>query len=100
MSFPLWPLMCYNSEASGREERARFGGSLSVALHVVQVIVSIFLIILILFQSKGAGLGSIFGGTESVFTTRRGIERTLFNFTIGTAVAFLVFSLLVVRFSP
>jgi preprotein translocase subunit SecG len=73
---------------------------LSVALHVVQVIVSIFLIILILFQSKGAGLGSIFGGTESVFTTRRGIERTLFNFTIGTAVAFLVFSLLVVRFSP
>ena len=73
---------------------------MSVALHIVQVIVSIFLIILILFQSKGAGLGSIFGGTESVFTTRRGIERTLFNFTIGTAVAFLVFSLLVVRFSP
>jgi hypothetical protein len=34
-----------------------------------------------------------------VFTTRRGIERTLFNFTIGTAAAFLVFSLLVVRFT-
>jgi preprotein translocase subunit SecG len=55
--------------------------------------------VLILFQSKGAGLGSIFGGSDSVFTTRRGIERTLFNFTIGTAAAFLVFSLLVVRFT-
>ena len=72
---------------------------MSVALHVVQVIVSIFLIVLILFQSKGAGLGSVFGGTDSVFTTRRGIERTLFNFTIGTAAAFLVFTLLVVRFT-
>ena len=73
---------------------------MSVALHIVQVIVAIFLIVLILFQSKGAGLGSIFGGTESVFTTRRGIERTLYNFTIGTAAAFLVFSLFVVKFSP
>jgi preprotein translocase subunit SecG len=84
-------------------ERLRFGGSVAVALHVVQVILAIFLIVLILFQSKGAGLGSIFGGTDSVFTTRRGIERTLFNFTVGTAAAFLVFSLLVVmilRFSP
>ena len=72
---------------------------MTVALHIVQVIVAIFLIVLILFQSKGAGLGSIFGGSDSVFTTRRGIERTLFNFTIGTAAAFLVFSLLVVRFT-
>ena len=69
---------------------------MSAALHIVQAIVAIFLMALILFQSKGAGLGSVFGGNESVFTTRRGIERTLFNFTIGTAVAFLVFSLLVV----
>ena len=72
---------------------------MSVALHIVQVVVAIFLIALILFQSKGAGLGSIFGGSDSVFTTRRGIERTLFNFTIGTAAAFLVFSLLVVKFT-
>jgi preprotein translocase subunit SecG len=71
----------------------------SVALHIVQVILAVFLIVLILFQSKGAGLGSVFGGTESVFTTRRGIERTLFMFTIYTAAAFLVFSLLVVRFT-
>ena len=72
---------------------------MSAALHIVQAILAIFLMALILTQSKGAGLGSIFGGNESVFTTRRGIERTLFRFTIGTAAAFLIFSLLVVKFS-
>ena len=72
---------------------------MSAALHIVQAILAIFLMALILMQSKGAGLGSIFGGNESVFTTRRGIERTLFQFTIGTAAAFLIFSLLVVKFS-
>ncbi len=68
---------------------------MSAALHIVQGILAIFLIALVLFQSKGAGLGSIFGGSESVFTTRRGIERTLFNFTIGTSAVFLLTSLLV-----
>jgi preprotein translocase subunit SecG len=67
----------------------------SAGLHIVQAILGIFLVLLVLFQSKGAGLGSIFGGGESVFTTRRGVERTLFNFTIGTSVAFLLASLLV-----
>lgn len=65
------------------------------ALLIAQAILAIFLMVLILFQSKGAGLGSIFGGTESVFTTRRGIERTLFNFTIGASAAFLIVSLIV-----
>ncbi len=71
------------------------GGIVSASLHIVQAILAIFLLLLVLFQSKGAGLGSIFGGSESVFTTRRGIERTLFNFTIGTSAAFLLTSLLV-----
>jgi len=71
----------------------------SAALHIVQGILSVFLMGLILLQSKGAGLGSIFGGNESVFTTRRGIERLLFQFTIGASAAFLVFSLLVAKFA-
>jgi preprotein translocase subunit SecG len=71
----------------------------SAALHIVQGILSVFLMGLILLQSKGAGLGSIFGGNESVFTTRRGIERMLFNFTIGASAAFLIFSLLVAKFA-
>lgn len=72
---------------------------MAAALHIVQAILAIFLTVLILFQSRGAGLGSIFGGNESVFATRRGIERTLFNFTIGAAAAFLLSSLLVAAFT-
>ena len=68
---------------------------MSASLHIVQAILAIFLILLILFQSRGAGLGSIFGGGDSVFVTRRGIERTLFRFTIGTSIAFILTSLLV-----
>ena len=66
------------------------------ALRIVQVILAVFLSILILLQSRGTGLGSVFGGDGNVFQTRRGIELTLFKFTIGIAASFLVVSLLVV----
>jgi preprotein translocase subunit SecG len=66
------------------------------ALRIVQVILAVFLSVLILLQSRGSGLGSVFGGDGNVFQTRRGIELTLFKFTIGVAAAFLVVSLLVV----
>jgi preprotein translocase subunit SecG len=66
------------------------------ALRIVQVLLAVFLSVLILLQSRGTGLGSVFGGDGNVFQTRRGIELTLFKFTIGIAAAFLVVSLLVV----
>jgi preprotein translocase subunit SecG len=66
------------------------------ALRIVQVILAIFLTILILMQSRGAGLGSVFGGDQGVFQSRRGIELTIFKFTIGVGAAFLLVSLLVV----
>jgi preprotein translocase subunit SecG len=66
------------------------------AFRIVQVILAVFLSVLILLQSRGTGLGSVFGGDGNVFQTRRGIELTLFKFTIGVAAAFLVISLLVV----
>jgi preprotein translocase subunit SecG len=65
------------------------------ALRIVQVILAIFLTILILMQSRGTGLGSVFGGDANVFQTRRGIELTIFKFTIGVATAFLLVSVLV-----
>ena len=66
------------------------------AFTVVQVILGVFLMALILLQSKGTGLGSVFGGDNSVFRTRRGVEQVLFNFTIGVSIAFLIDSLIVV----
>lgn len=58
-----------------------------------QILVSIGLVVAILLQARGAGLSSAFGGDSSVYRSRRGIEKTLFQFTIVLGVLFVVFSL-------
>lgn len=67
-------------------------------LNIVQIILSAALIALVILQSKGGGLSSMFGGEGGVYKTRRGFEKTLFNVTIGVILAFFVFSLLSVMF--
>jgi preprotein translocase subunit SecG len=68
---------------------------LGLYLNIAQIIISVALTVVILMQTKSSGgLGGIFGGDGSVFRTRRGVERTLFNFTIVLSVAFLAVSLL------
>lgn len=64
-------------------------------MHVIQIIISIALIAIILVQAKGqGGLGGIFGGEGGgVYRTRRGVEKTLFNVTIGLAVVFFLVSI-------
>ncbi|MGH2447835.1 MAG: preprotein translocase subunit SecG [Chloroflexota bacterium] len=62
------------------------------SLRIAQVILDIALVTLILMQSRGTSLGSVFGQEGSVFHTRRGAERVLFNVTIGAAIALLVVS--------
>ena len=65
-------------------------------MQVIQIVISIALIVVILVQAKGeGGLGGIFGGGgQGVYRTRRGVERTLFNATIGLAVVFFVISVI------
>jgi len=64
--------------------------------YLVQIILSITLISVILLQVKSASLGGAFGGSDaSIYTTRRGLDKVLFQFTIVLAVIFLVTSLLV-----
>ena len=58
-------------------------------LNIVQVIISILLIILILLQQRGGGLSGVFGGSEGVYRTRRGVEKSIFIATIILAVLFL-----------
>jgi preprotein translocase subunit SecG len=60
---------------------------------IVQIIISIALVIAILLQARGAGLGSVFGGTGTVFKTRRGVDRLLFRMTIAFTVIFAVVSI-------
>lgn len=47
------------------------------------------LIAAVLLQSRGAGLGATFGGESSVYRSRRGVEKRLFQFTIVLAVLFV-----------
>ena len=65
------------------------------ALRVIQIILSITVITFILLQPRGAGLGSAFGGSSagSVFKTRRGVEKLVFNLTIVFVVLFALVSL-------
>jgi len=60
------------------------------SLQIVQIIVAATLITLILLQTKGTGLGGIFGGDSSVYKSRRGVEKTLFNATIALSVVFFL----------
>ena len=69
-------------------------------IYIAQIVIAVVLLIAILAQVRGGGLGGIFGGAgESAFRTRQGIERTLFRFTIVLVVVFVVLCILSVRFS-
>lgn len=68
-------------------------------LNIALIIISVLLILSVILQSKGAGLGGLTGAdTGSIFTARRGIERTLFWVTIILSVIFflLVLTLLLI----
>lgn len=68
-------------------------------LNIALIIISVLLILSVILQSKGAGLGGLTGAdTGSIFTARRGVERTLFRITIILSAIFfaLVITLLLV----
>lgn len=66
-------------------------------LDIALIITSIALILSVILQSKGAGLGGFSGAdTGGVFTQRRGIEKTLFRITIGLSVLFFLLAIITV----
>jgi preprotein translocase subunit SecG len=66
-------------------------------LNIALIIISVLLIISVIMQSKGAGLGGLTGAdTGSVFTARRGVERTLFKLTIVLSAVFFILVLVLV----
>jgi preprotein translocase subunit SecG len=68
-------------------------------LNIAQIILAVALIIAVLLQVKGGGLGGIFGQPDSVYRTKRGMEKTLFQFTIVLIVLFVILSIIAVRIS-
>lgn len=58
-------------------------------LSLALILVSSLLIVVVLLQSKGTGFGAALGGQDSGYRTRRGVQRSLHNFTIVLVVVFL-----------
>lgn len=77
----------------GERQNLFLGVVVSTAIYLSLSIVAIAMIVAVLLQVKGSLGGSIFGG-ESMYTSRRGAEKTLFNVTIGLSVAFILLDLL------
>jgi len=70
---------------------------LITVLNIIQIIISIALVLAVLLQVKGGGLGGIFGQADTVYRTRRGLEKTLFQVTIVLILAFVIVSIVTLR---
>ncbi len=67
-------------------------------LYIAQIFLAVALILAILLQVKGgSGMGGIFGQSESVYRTKRGVEKTLFQLTIVLAVLFVIISIVTLK---
>ncbi len=58
-------------------------------VQIAVLVVSLLLILAILLQNRGAGLGGIFGGEGNIYRTKRGVEKVLFIATIVLGITFL-----------
>ncbi len=63
-------------------------------INFLQILSGVLLVLVIIVQQKGSGLGSSFGGGDSFYRTKRGAEKLLFQATIVLAVVFISLSLL------
>lgn len=67
---------------------------METAVNIAMIIVAIVLILVVLLQTKGSSFSGAFGGdTGSISRTRRGIEKTLFQFTIGVGILFVILAI-------
>jgi preprotein translocase subunit SecG len=66
---------------------------MQTVLNIFQIIISVLLILAVLLQVKGGGLGGIFGQSESIFRTKRGLEKWLFIGTVILVAFFIIISI-------
>lgn len=62
-------------------------------IFIIQITVAVCLILVIIIQQKGTGLGSTFGGELSFYRTKRGAEKLLFYATIFLTCIFVLSSI-------
>jgi len=68
--------------------------TLLLYLNIAQILIALLLIGLVLMQTRGTGFAAGYAADTSIFRTRRGVERTLFQLTIAVSVVFLVLAIL------
>lgn len=68
---------------------------MKIFFSIFYLVVALSVILLILFQGRGAGLGSAWGGGGETFSTRRGVEKITFYATI--IICFLFFALSIIN---
>ncbi|MBP9738934.1 preprotein translocase subunit SecG [Candidatus Saccharibacteria bacterium] len=56
---------------------------------IITIVSAILMITMILLQTRGASLGAGFGGSGELFTDRRGVEKSMHQFTVILAVVFV-----------
>lgn len=64
--------------------------NLDSVLQLVMVGSAVLMVVAILLQQRGASLGAGFGSSGELFTTRRGIDKNLFEVTIVLATVFIL----------
>jgi len=64
--------------------------TISNILPIITIVSSALMILCILLQARGASLGAGFGSSGELFTTRRGIDKSLYETTIVLAVIFVM----------
>ncbi len=69
-------------------------------LFIAQILISIGLIALVMLQARSESAGGMFGQSDGIVRTRRGVERTIFNLTIAFGALFLIISLISVYLQP
>ena len=70
---------------------------MQVFLNVAQIVVSVALVLVILFQTKGGGLGGIFGQPDTVYRTKRGVEKTMFQLTVVLVIMFIILAIITLK---
>jgi preprotein translocase subunit SecG len=68
-------------------------------LIVAQMVLSVALTLALLLQVRGGGLGGIFGQSDTVYRTKRGVEKTLYQLTIVLVGLFMIISLVMLKIS-
>jgi preprotein translocase subunit SecG len=64
--------------------------SIDSILQIITVASALLMVVSVLLQQRGATLGAGFGSSGELYTTRRGLDKNLFEVTVIFAVIFIL----------